>query len=108
MRENVMLIDGKRYREYPFAYCCAEGGGTVDGCDCVNRNHGTAWGEYRKEDWLAAFKDRMLEAGPTFDDGSSIADYADEVGESYWLDLDCYLLCPREAAATDMSYWGEE
>jgi hypothetical protein len=29
--------------EVPFAYCCAEGGGSVSGCDCVNKDHGTAW-----------------------------------------------------------------
>lgn len=26
----------------PFAYCCAEAGGRVDACDCVNKNHGIA------------------------------------------------------------------
>lgn len=29
--------------EVPFAHCCAEGGGRVQYCDCVNKNHGTAW-----------------------------------------------------------------
>lgn len=28
--------------ERPYAYCCAEGGGRVEHCDCVNKNHGTA------------------------------------------------------------------
>lgn len=108
MRENVMLIDGVRHREKPFAYCCAEGGGSVEGCDCVNRNHGTAWTVYPEAEWREKFKERMLEAGPTFDDGSSIADYADDVSESYWHDLDESSLDPREAAEADMSYWGEE
>ena len=29
--------------ERPYAYCCAEGGGSVTACDCVNKRHGTAW-----------------------------------------------------------------
>lgn len=29
--------------ERPFAYCCAEGGGRVEHCCCVNPQHGTAW-----------------------------------------------------------------
>ena len=65
-----MLIDGVRYREMPFAYCCAEGGGSVEGCYCVRPNHGTAWGSYPEAEWREKFKERMLEAGPTFDDGS--------------------------------------
>lgn len=28
--------------EKPYAYCCAEGGGRVEACGCVNKNHGTA------------------------------------------------------------------
>lgn len=33
--------------ERPFAYCCAEGGGRVEACDCVNKKHGTALFEER-------------------------------------------------------------
>jgi len=29
--------------EIPFAHCCAEAGGYVDACVCVNKDHGTAW-----------------------------------------------------------------
>jgi hypothetical protein len=29
--------------ERPFAHCCAEAGGRVEACDCVNPNHGKAW-----------------------------------------------------------------
>lgn len=29
--------------EKPFAYCCAEGGGATEHCDCVNKNWDTAW-----------------------------------------------------------------
>ncbi len=29
--------------ERPYAFCCAEGGGDPKFCDCVNKNHGTAW-----------------------------------------------------------------
>ena len=31
-----------RHERRPFAYCCAEGGGDPEYCDCVNKNHGTA------------------------------------------------------------------
>lgn len=56
MRENIMLIDGVRHRETPFAYCCAEGGGSVEGCDCVNRNHGTAWTVYPEAEGVFAIR----------------------------------------------------
>jgi hypothetical protein len=29
--------------ETSFAFCCAEGGGSVLGCDCVKKDHGVAW-----------------------------------------------------------------
>ncbi len=29
--------------ERPFAHCCAEGGGNPEYCDCINKNHGTAF-----------------------------------------------------------------
>ena len=27
----------------PYAHCCPEGGGSVEHCDCVKKDHGTAW-----------------------------------------------------------------
>ena len=32
-------VDGDRR---PFAFCCAEGGGRIEGCSCVNKDHGFA------------------------------------------------------------------
>jgi hypothetical protein len=60
------------------------------------------------EEFCARFKARMLAtAGSTFDDGESIADYADEVAPTYfetdWQREDC----PEACAEADMSYWGE-
>lgn len=39
----VVERPGDDMEERPFAYCCAEAGGHVDACDCVNKNHGTAF-----------------------------------------------------------------
>lgn len=33
----------KNHVERPFAHCCAEAGGDAARCDCINKNHGTAW-----------------------------------------------------------------
>ncbi len=58
-------------------------------------------------EFCARFKARMLDrAGPKFDDGESIADYADETSPSYW--EDCFDETPEGCADADMSYWGEE
>jgi hypothetical protein len=60
------IAEGKVER--PFAYCCAEGGGHVDACDCVNKNHGTAWFEApalqpvaERHSELQGERDHMLE-----------------------------------------------
>jgi hypothetical protein len=29
--------------EKPYAYCCAQAGGDPETCDCVNKDHGTAF-----------------------------------------------------------------
>lgn len=55
------------------------------------------------------FKARMLErAGTRFDDGESIADYADEIADTYFETDWQRALGPEECADADMSYWGDE
>lgn len=62
-----------------------------------------------QEEFVAAFKAYMLKhAGPTFPDGSSIAEYADETGPSYWEEPHQREEGPEACASADMSYWGEE
>lgn len=46
-------------------------------------------------------------AGPTFDNGDSIAGYADMTGPSYWETDWQREMGPEECADADMSYWGE-
>ena len=61
------------------------------------------------EEFCERFKARMLErAGPTFDDGESIADYADEAAPAYFEDAAQREDGPEECADADMSYWGDE
>lgn len=61
-----------------------------------------------KEEFIARFKARMLAcAGPTFDDGSSIAEYADETAPTYWDEPSQREEGPEECADADMSCWGE-
>ncbi len=63
-----------------------------------------------EEEFCARFKARMLDrAGPTFDDGESIADYADETGPLYFESYPGPMCdTPEECADADMSYWGED
>ncbi|MGY3527310.1 hypothetical protein [Bradyrhizobium sp. USDA 4452] len=59
-----------------------------------------------KEEFCARFKARMLETiGEKFDDGSSVAEYADETAPSYWEDANQRNEGPEECADADMSYW---
>lgn len=62
-----------------------------------------------RDEFIRRFKQRMIDAaGPTFDDGTSIADYAEkEAGPSYYADIESRRLGPEESADADMSYWGE-
>lgn len=62
-----------------------------------------------KEEFCARFKARMLSrAGEKFDDGDSIADYADETAPTYW-ETDWQREMGADACAdADMDYWGEE
>lgn len=43
-----------------------------------------------------------------FDDGSSVAEYCDDVAPSYWADPDQRETGPEACAEADMSYWGED
>jgi hypothetical protein len=61
-----------------------------------------------RDEFLQRFKARMIErAGQTFDDGTSIPQYADEIAPSYYDDEDQRSEGPEECADADMSYWGE-
>ena len=61
-----------------------------------------------KDEFCTRFKKRMLDvAGATFDDGESIADYADETAPTYWQEQHKDGETPEDCADADMSYWGE-
>ena len=62
-----------------------------------------------KEEFCARFKARMIErAGETFEDGTSIAEYADTTGPTYWDDPHEREDGPEDCADADMSYWSED
>lgn len=67
--------------------------------------------EPTREEFCARFKTRMMaRCAPRthFDDGDSIADYADETAPTYWEDDEWRSEEGPEACADiDMSYWGE-
>lgn len=61
-----------------------------------------------KDEFCARFKARMLEQRETFDDGSSVADYADEIAPTYYADHHMKDgSSPELCADSDMDYWGE-
>ena len=60
-----------------------------------------------KAEFIERFKARMLKAATKFDDGSSVADYADEVAPTYWEHPHLRAEGPEECADADVSYWGE-
>lgn len=61
-----------------------------------------------KEDFCSRFKARMLKvAGDKFDDGDSIAEYADQTAPTYWEEQHKDGESPEECADSDMSYWGD-
>lgn len=65
--------------------------------------------ELTKEQFCERFKAHMLKrAGPTFDDGESIAEYADQAAVGYWECDFSRADGPEDAADADMSYWGED
>lgn len=61
-----------------------------------------------QEEFCAGFNARMIaRAGTTFDDGESIADYADETAPTYFGEAHSRADGPEACADADMSYWGE-
>lgn len=61
-----------------------------------------------REEFCTRFKAQILAvAGEKFDDGESIADYADETAPTYYETDWQRGLGPEECADADMSYWGE-
>ena len=64
--------------------------------------------EISKDEFVRRFVAEMLRvAGSTFDDGSSIEEYAKETAPTYWEDESQREDGPEECARSDMSYWGE-
>lgn len=63
--------------------------------------------EIGKEEFVRRFKAQMLKAATRFDDGSSVAEYADMTAPTYWDDPDQRAEGPEECADADVSYWGE-
>lgn len=64
--------------------------------------------EIAEDEFRARFKARMLaRAGEWFDDGDSIADYADECAPTYFETDWQRVMGPEECADADISYWGE-
>ena len=62
-----------------------------------------------KDEFCRQFVEYMVKhGGETFDDGTSIRKYAEEVAPAYWGDLDLRHEGAEAAADADMSYWGEE
>jgi len=63
-----------------------------------------------KEEFAKRFSDYMQKhAGFThFDDGTAVVDYAADVVESYWSDVDYRQHGPEECASSNMDCWGEE
>jgi hypothetical protein len=60
-------------------------------------------------EFCARFKARMItRAGETFEDGDSVAEYADMVAPSYFDDPMMRDEGPEECADADISYWGDE
>jgi hypothetical protein len=61
-----------------------------------------------QDEFCARFKAHMLKRGETFEDGSSVADYADAIAPTYY---DDYHVkdgeSPEACAESDMDYWGE-
>lgn len=61
-----------------------------------------------KEQFCELFKARMVsQAGEEFDDGTSIVEYADMTGPSYFDEQYQDGESPEECADADMSYWEE-
>jgi len=61
-----------------------------------------------EEEFCRRFVECMVRAcGETFDDGTSIREYAAETAPTYWQDDWQRKQGPEACAEADMSYWGE-
>lgn len=59
-----------------------------------------------REEFCERFKAEMLRiSGPTFSDGDSVAEYADDAAPTYWDEPALRDDGPEECARTDISYW---
>lgn len=59
-----------------------------------------------KEQFVERFVAEMLRiAGPQFDDGDDIEDYARRTAPTYWENEDQREVGPEECAQSDISYW---
>ncbi|KPL55537.1 hypothetical protein ABB55_27620 [Prosthecomicrobium hirschii] len=59
-----------------------------------------------QSEFIERFVAHMIaEAGETFPDGTSVAEYARETAQTYWDDEDQRSEGPEECADCDMSYW---
>lgn len=63
--------------------------------------------EMNEDDYKARFKTQMLSHAKRFDDGSSVAEYADEIWKTYYEDVTDGDYDPEGDADADVSYWGE-
>lgn len=62
-----------------------------------------------KEEFCARFKAHILKVvgdGP-LDDGTDVADYADETAPTYWEEQHKDGESPEQCAESDLSYWGD-
>jgi len=60
-----------------------------------------------REEFIERFVAEMVSYGATFDDGTSVEEYAREIAPTYWDNEDQRAEGPEECAQADMSYWGE-
>jgi predicted HD phosphohydrolase len=61
-----------------------------------------------KDEFCQRFVTYMVQhAGETFNDGTSIREYAEDTAPTYWDNPDQRAEGPDECASADMSYWEE-
>lgn len=58
-----------------------------------------------REEFLARFKAELLRHAATFNEGGSVDDYADEIGPTYWDDLEQRADGPEACAQADLDCW---
>ena len=60
-----------------------------------------------QEEFITRFIAHMVKTAgfAAFDDGTSVAAYAEEVAGSYWADEYCCADGPEACAEVDMDYW---